>query len=128
MPCDGYESLASLSGVVTPGPGLDGATGLYPEDTSRVHGLPFKGEPCLSKALLPTPVNRTYRRKYSRYRNDERQIEVRHTGESAFRLDASTDRDGEVCRVPHDGHGSRHPTRRRLAAPSCRLVGLRRND
>jgi hypothetical protein len=42
MPCDGYESLASLYSVVTRVPGLDGATGLYPEDTSRVQELPFQ--------------------------------------------------------------------------------------
>ena len=40
MPCDGYESLASLYPVVTRVPGLDGATGLYPEYTSRVQRLP----------------------------------------------------------------------------------------
>jgi hypothetical protein len=127
MPCDGYESLASLSGVVTPGPGLDGRRAYTRRTPVECKSCPFKGEPCLSKALLPTPVDRTYRRKYSRYRNDERQIELRHTGESAFRVDASTDRDRKVRRLPADGHRSRHPTWRRLA-PSCRLVGLRRND
>jgi hypothetical protein len=43
-PCDGYESLASRYRVVTRVPGLDGATGLYPEYTGRVRRLPhFKG-------------------------------------------------------------------------------------